>query len=96
MLFFIAVILTVCIAMFLRKPLKKCPIAFYLAAVVISAVVSILNFRGVPAFVNNYIIALFSRGALATGLWAVVMWTGALPNGSKPMKTLMPIRGETR
>ena len=94
MLFFIAVIVAVCIAVFLRKPLKKCPIAFYLSAAVISAVISIFNFRGAPAFVNNYIIALFSRGALATGLWVVVMWIGALPNGSKPMKALMPIRGE--
>ena len=94
MLFLIAVIVAVCIAVFLRKPLKKCPIAFYLTAVVISAAVSIFDFRGAPAFVNNYIIALFSRGTLATGLWAVVMWTGALPNGSKPIKALMPIRGE--
>lgn len=94
MLFLIAVIVAVCIAVFLRKPLKKCPIAFYLTAVVISAAVSIFDFRGAPAFVNNYIIALFSHGALATGLWAVVMWTDALPNGSKPIKALMPIRGE--
>ncbi|MDE7195251.1 MAG: hypothetical protein K2O14_14975 [Oscillospiraceae bacterium] len=94
MLFFIAVILAVCIAIFLKTPLKKCQIAFYLTAVIISAAVSIFDFRGAPDFVNNYIIALFSRGVLATGLWAVVMWTGALPNGSKPIKALMPIRGE--
>ncbi len=94
MLFFIAVILAVCITIFLKTPLKKCPIAFYLMAVIISAAMSIFDFRGAPDFVNNYIIALFSRGVLATGLWAVVMWTGALPNGSKPIKALMPIRGE--
>ena len=94
MLFLIAVILAVCIAIFLKTPLKKCPIAFYLAAAIISAAVAFLDFRSAPDFVNNYIIALFSRGALATGLWAVVMWAGALPNGSKLMKTLMPIRGE--
>ena len=94
MLFLIAVIVAVCIAIFLKTPLKKCQIAFYLTAVIISAAVSIFDFRGAPDFVNNYIIALFSRGVLATGLWAVVMWTGALPNGSKPIKALMPIRGE--
>lgn len=94
MLFLIAVILAVCFAVFLKTPLKKCPVAFYAAAVVISAAVSLFDFRSAPDFVSDYIIALFSRGALATGLWVVVMWTGALPNGSKPMKTLMPIRGE--
>ncbi len=94
MLFLISVILAVCIAIFLRVPLKKCPLAFYLTAVIISAAVSIADFSSAPNFVNDYIIALFSRGTLATGLWAVVMWTGALPNGSKPMKALMPIRGE--
>lgn len=94
MLFLIALILAICFALFLGKPLKKCPIAFYAAAVIISAAVAIFNFRGVPAFVSNYIIALFSRGAFAAGLWAVIMWTGALPNGSKAIKKLMPIRGE--
>lgn len=94
MLFIIAVILAVGIAVLLGKPLKKYSFAFYLTAVLISAAVSVFNFRNVPAFVNNYIIALFSRGALATGLWAVVMWTGAFANGSKPKKALMPIRGE--
>lgn len=94
MLFIIAVVAAIGIAVFLGKLLKKCPIVFYLAAVLISAAVSVFSFRNVPVFVNNYIIALFSRGALATGLWAVVMWTGAFANGSKPKKTLMPIRGE--
>lgn len=70
------------------------PIVFYIAAVLISAAVSVFDFGTIPAFVNNYIIALFSRGALATGLWAVVMWTGVFANGSKPKKALMPIRGE--
>ena len=27
-------------------------------------------------------------------MWCMVMWTGALPNGSRLMKALMPIRGE--
>ncbi|MCX7657800.1 MAG: FMN-binding protein, partial [Oscillospiraceae bacterium] len=29
-----------------------------------------------------------------TAFWCAVMWTGALPNGSKPIKMLMPIRAE--
>ena len=53
-----------------------------------------MNTHNLPIFVNNYIIGLFTRGALATALWCVVMITGALPNGSALMKKLMPIRGE--
>ena len=63
-------------------------------AVVISIIVAAVDFRNVPEFVNTYIIGLFSRGAFGTALWAVVMWTGAFPNGSKPIKAFMPIRGE--
>ena len=63
-------------------------------AVVISIIVAAVDFRNVPEFVNTYIIGLFSRGAFGTALWAVEMWTGAFPNGSKPIKAFMPIRGE--
>ena len=40
------------------------------------------------------IIPLFTKGILAAAFWAVVMWTGALPNGSSLMKKLMPQRGQ--
>ncbi|MGN0594952.1 MAG: FMN-binding protein [Hominimerdicola sp.] len=61
---------------------------------ILTVIVSIASFNGLPDWVNNYIIGLFSRGAFATALWCVVMWTGAFPNGSKPIKALMPVRGE--
>lgn len=94
MLFLIALVLAFAFAFFCKKPLKQQPYAFYAAAAVISIVISAVTFRGLPEFVNTYIIGLFSRGALGTAFWAVVMWTGAFPNGSKPIKALMPIRGE--
>lgn len=97
MLFLIALILAFGFAFLCGKPLKKYPYVFYAAAVVITAVTVILagsDLRTVPAFVNTYIIGLFTRGAFATALWCVVMWAGALPNGSVPIKKLMPIRGE--
>jgi len=48
----------------------------------------------VSSFVKDNVLAIFTRGALGAALWAVVMWTGALPNGSAAIKKLMPIRGE--
>ncbi|MCM1506607.1 MAG: FMN-binding protein [Ruminococcus flavefaciens] len=97
MLFLIALILAFGFAFLCGKPLKKHPFIFYTTAVIITVASVILagaNTRSLPEFVNTYIIGLFTRGALATALWYVVMFMGALPNGSAPIKKLMPIRGE--
>ena len=97
MLFIIALIVAFTFALFCGESLKKYPYVFYLTAVLLTVVTTILssvNTHNLPIFVNNYIIGLFTRGALATALWCVVMITGALPNGSALIKKLMPIRGE--
>ena len=94
MLFLIAIAAAFGFAYLCKKPLKQHPHIFYAGAAVISIIVAAVDFRNVPEFVNTYIIGLFSRGAFGTALWAVVMWTGAFPNGSKPIKAFMPIRGE--
>ena len=97
MLFLIALIIALFIAFFLDKPLKKHPTAFYVTASVLTACSIILLQSDIDIsnrFVRDYIIGIFSRGALGAAFWAVVMWAGALPNGSAPIKKLMPIRGE--
>ena len=94
MLFLISLVIASAFAFLFKKPLKKHPYIFYAAAAVISYIVSAATLRGLPEFVNTYIIGMFSRGVMGTALWAVVMWTGALPNGSKSIKALMPVRGE--
>ena len=97
MLFLIAISIAVLIAFCLDKPLKKCPAAFYITAAVLT-VASIMATKSdmtiSSRFVRDYVLGIFSRGALGTAFWAVVMWAGALPNGSAPIKKLMPIRGE--
>ena len=93
MLFLLALLLAVLFSFVCRKALKKHAVLFYIAAAV-SVAVAVWDFHGVPAPMQNYVIGLFSRGAFATGLWCVVMWIGALPNGSAMMKALMPVRGE--
>ena len=97
MLFLIALILAFGFAFLCGRPLKKYPYVFYVSAVIITGagiVLSGTNLHSVPQLVNTYIIGLFTRGAFATALWYVVMFTGALPNGSAPIKKLMPIRSE--
>ena len=97
MLFLIALIIAVFIAFVLDKPLKKHPTVFYVTAAVLTAVSIIIMQSDIEIssrFVRDYVIGMFSRGALGGAFWAVVMWAGALPNGSAPIKKLMPIRGE--
>ena len=97
MLFLTALFIAILIAFCLDKPLKKCPAAFYISAAVLtvaSVVITQSDINISNRFVRDYVIGIFSRGALGTAFWAVVMWAGAMPNGSAPIKKLMPIRGE--
>ena len=97
MLFLIAIFIALAIAFCLDKPLKKYPAAFYVTAVVLtvaSVFVSQSDIVISSRFVRDYILGIFSRGALGTAFWVIVMWAGALPNGSASIKKLMPIRGE--
>lgn len=98
MLFITALVLALFLACFGDKALKKHPVPFYIVGTVITVAVVIVSqndvMRTLPEFVRNYIIGIFSKGSLAVALWCMVMWAGALPNGSSPIKKIMPIRGE--
>ncbi|EWM52797.1 FMN-binding protein [Ruminococcus flavefaciens] len=97
MLFIISLVIAFFIAFCLDKPLKKCPAVFYIAAAVLTAasvVVAQSDITISSRFVRDYVLGIFSRGALGAAFWAVVMWAGALPNGSAPIKKLMSVRGE--
>ena len=94
MLLIISLVLAVAFVFLCRKALKKHPILFYSGAGIITIVLALIPFDGVPDFVNNYILALFRRGSLATAIFIIVMYTGALKNGSALMKKLIVIRGE--
>lgn len=94
MLLIISLVLAVAFVFLCGKALKKHPIFFYSGAGIITIVLALIPFDGVPNFVNNYILALFRRGSLATAIFIIVMYTGALKNGSALMKKLIVIRGE--
>lgn len=97
MLFLTALVIAFLTAFLLDKPLKKCPAAFYITAAVLTVAAVAVTQSDITIssrFVRDYVLAIFSRGALGAAFWAVVMWAGALPNGSAPIKKLMPIRGE--
>lgn len=94
MILLIGLVLAVVFSLTGSKIIKKHSYILYGICAVISIAIAFIDTKIFPEFVNTYIIGLFSRGAFATSLWIVVMWTGALKNGSALIKKLMPIRGE--
>lgn len=97
MLFLISLAIALTVAFLLDKPLKKRPAVFYITAAVLTVVTIIIEQSDIEitsGFIRDYVLGIFTRGALGAAFWAVVMWAGALPNGSAPIKKLMPIRGE--
>lgn len=79
------------------KILKKHSLIFYIVSAVLSVFTVILSFvetRNLPMWVNSYVLSLLTKSGFASSLWIIVMWAGALKNGSKAIKKVMPIRGE--
>lgn len=96
MIFLLSLVLAALFLWGCAKPLKRHPVPFYIAAVVIALAVLGCTLASVsfPAWFQNWVWPIVSRSAFSTALFAAIMWTGALPNGSKLIRHLMPIRGE--
>lgn len=94
MILLIGLVLAVVFSLTGSKIIKKYAYILYGICAVVSIAIAFVDTKIFPEFINTYIIGLFSRGAFATSLWIVVMWAGALKNGSTLIKKLMPVRGE--
>lgn len=93
MLFLTALISAFAFVLISKNAMKKYPAIFYIAAAVLSAgaaAATWFNFRVTSEFLT-FLMGLFARGTFATALWCIVMWSGALPNGSWLLKKFMPI-----
>lgn len=70
---------------------------FYAAALLISLAVIALTWSGalggLPAWCG-YVAPIFTQGALGGTLFMAVMYAAAVPNGSRFMRIVMPVRGE--
>jgi len=93
MLFCIALLTAILFVNLFNKQLKKYSNIFYISAGLITIVVS-CGFLDTPHKYFNTLMELFEKGALSTALWCIIMWAGAMKNGSKPIKLIMPLRGE--
>lgn len=80
MLLITALIVSGLFVLFCRNPLRKHPYPFYIGAAVLSLVAFLGDFSGSPVWLDHMVISLFSRGALGTGLFSIVMYMGVLKN----------------
>ena len=95
MLFLIALIIAVLFAAFLSPALRKAPLPFYLAAALLAAGAAVAAQLDMESdLLLDWVLPLFNRGAAAAAFWALVMWAGALPRGSRAGKRLLAVRGE--
>ena len=98
MTFAVCLAVTVLICLTCDKAIKKYPQFFYIGAVLLSVATYCINefveVRTLLPFVRDYLIPVLTNALLATAFWTVVMFMGALKNGSNLIKKLMPIRGE--
>ena len=94
MLLIISLIIVSLFIYFLKDSLKKHAGIYYIGAAVISIAVFLIGFLPMPLFLKNNILGIFAKGSLGTAMFVAVMYTGALPKGSKLIAPLMKIRGE--
>ena len=95
MLFLIALLIAVLFAAFLSPALRRAPLPFYIAAALLAAGAAVTAQLDVESeFLLDWALPLFTRGAVAGAFWALVMWAGALPRGSRAGKRLLAARGE--
>lgn len=92
--FLVTLVVTVAAVLVLREPVKRWPVAFYVAAIVV--VVSF--FAGLNGLLPGSwwkpLVLLVQRCMVALALFAIVMFIGVLPKGSKLDMRLCPIRAE--
>ncbi|MDO4490451.1 MAG: FMN-binding protein [Lachnospiraceae bacterium] len=76
-----------------KNVLKKHPVVCYGVASMISLAVVWIVWSGVETG-DTWFLPAFLQGGLAGSLFIIVMFAGAVPNGSPYMRYIMPIRGE--
>lgn len=96
MTFLIALVLATIFIAACGDWLRKHPIPYYLAAAAVGMTVIACTLAGVrfSGWFGEWIWPLAARGAFATALFAAVMYAGAIPKGTAPVKRLMPIRAQ--
>ncbi|WP_027430858.1 ferric reductase-like transmembrane domain-containing protein [Lachnospira multipara] len=95
MVFIVGLILMCVLVWLFADQIKKYPAYFYAGAFILT-VISYIVYKNVTMseFVKTYLLGIFTTGTLGIADFYIVMFTGALRNGSPLIKKLMMIRGE--
>ncbi|MCR5824583.1 MAG: FMN-binding protein [Lachnospiraceae bacterium] len=96
MIFLISLIIAALFVLFAGERLRKHPVPYYLGAAALTLGVIGLDFAGIRAkgFMAEWVMPVLTKGALSGAIFVMVMWGGALPNGHKLLKCIMPVRGQ--
>ncbi|MDE7327178.1 MAG: FMN-binding protein [Lachnospiraceae bacterium] len=96
MVFLISIGMVILFILACKESLRKNPVPYTIAAVWMAAAVVLVEWCKIPLpdVVDTWLWPVFSHGGLGGAFFLVVMVTGAFPNGSRPMRWLMPIRGQ--
>ncbi len=94
----ISLIVSLLFVYFFRKSILKHSPYYYLASAIIAVFTAYGTLTGshmaLPNTLRTFLVFPFSKGAIATALFIIVMYVGCLPRKSKSFKALMPIRAE--
>lgn len=77
-----------------RGPLKRVPVVFYAAAVLLDMALLYSYSHTPPAVVWEYLLVFVQKSMFAQAILTIVMFTGVLGSGSPIKRALLPIRGE--
>lgn len=97
MIFLISMLIAIVFVTFFDKAIKVRSTLFYILFTAIALIVLLCKINNVtflPGFFGTYIYPVFDKAALGTAFFVLVMYANVFPAGSKPIKKLMPIRGE--
>lgn len=94
----LSLVLALLLSWYGGSAIKKHAPVFYCGAALLALTTIAVTWSGAdasfPGWMSNYVWLLLSHGAFASALFIIVMYMGALPNGTKAIKRLMPIRAE--
>lgn len=90
----IALLFAMAFAFGCRNVLKDHPAPFYMVAAVVAVGFAWASLSGELPLVARAVFPYLQRGLLAFALFAIVMFVGVFPEGSKARAWLAPVRGE--
>ena len=94
----LSLVLALLLSWYGGSAIKKHAPVFYGGAALLALTTIAVTWSGAdasfPGWMSNNVWPLLSHGAFASALFIIVMYMGALPNGTKAIKRLMPIRAE--